>query len=270
MENKRNPVVNGFFYPADLGGLQAKINEYYSSSKQFEDSLGAVVPHAGWECSGPAAGKVLASLGQFDTYIILGPNHNGLGNPVSIFDSGSWVLPNGEIQVDEVIAQEILENSDYLKSDRMAHLKEHSIEVQLPFILHKSPEAKFVPISLLDYSIKIIKDLGKAIANAIKNSDKNVAVIASSDMTHYEPADIAKDQDFKAINPILKLETRELFNIVHNEQVTMCGLGPVCTVMETVKELGARQGELLIYTNSGETCAPQHNEVVGYAGIIFR
>lgn len=265
----RKPVVAGFFYPDSEKLVEKQLTKFLSSDKKFKNAYGVVVPHAGWACSGGAAGEVFSSLEPYDTYIIIGPNHNGIGAGISIMTEGEWILPNGSIEIDSELSKEILNNSDALENDPSSHSKEHSIEVQLPFIIKQNPGAKFVPISMFNYSLNSINNLADAIVQALANRKEKTLIIASSDMSHYETAEFARDQDFKAINKMLELNTKGLNEIVNNEQITMCGLGPVSVVMEVTKKSGAKKGELIIYTNSGETCAPGSPEVVGYAGIVF-
>ncbi|MCK4666091.1 AmmeMemoRadiSam system protein B [Candidatus Dependentiae bacterium] len=265
----RQPVVAGTFYPGSEKLVEKQLTEFLSSDKNFSNAFGAVVPHAGWACSGEAAGKVFSSLEPCDTYIIIGPNHNGIGAGISIMTEGEWILPNGNIKIDSELSKEILNNSNTVMDDPSSHSREHSIEVQLPFIIKQNPAAKFVPISMFNYSLKSIYNIADAIVKALENYKEKTLIIASSDMSHYETADFARAQDFKAINKILELNTKGLNEIVNNEQITMCGLGPVSVVIEVTKKIGAKKGELIIYTNSGETCAPGSPEVVGYAGIVF-
>lgn len=265
----RQPAFAGSFYPDSEKQVEKQLAEFLSSDKVFSNAYGVVVPHAGWVCSGGAAGEVFSSLEPYDTYIIIGPNHRGVGAGISIMTEGEWILPNGNIEIDSELAKEILKNSNTVMDDPSSHLMEHSIEVQLPFIIKKNPEAKFVPISMFNYSLNSIDNLADGIVNALKDHDEKVLIIASSDMSHYETADFARAQDFKAINKMLELNTKSLNEIVNREQITMCGLGPVSVVIEVTKKLGAKKGELIIYTNSGETCAPGSPEVVGYAGIVF-
>ncbi|MDD3625798.1 MAG: AmmeMemoRadiSam system protein B, partial [bacterium] len=200
---------------------------------------------------------------------VLGPNHHGSGKPISVYPSGEWILPNGKIEIDTEVVSALIKEAEILKPDASAHLQEHSIEVQIPFILTRSPKAKLVPISMYDYSKKSIKKLSEALFKIISKSQERILLVASSDMTHYEAPGFAREQDFKAIAKIEKLDLDGFLSVVEREEITMCGAGPVGVVMETSRLLGAKKGEVLIYTNSGETCSPG-TEVVGYLGLVFK
>jgi len=201
-------------------------------------------------------------------YILIGPNHHGLGEPVSVFGEGSWNTPIGELKVDSEIAEAILSNSDYAKNDPMAHSQEHSLEVLMPFIKLSNQEAKIVPICMYAYNLKVCIDLGAAIAAALNRANKQAIIVASSDMSHYVSADFAKQADGFAIDKILALDPKGLLETVMKKNISMCGSGPAAVALIAANELGAKKAELVEYTNSGAVTG-DNSEVVGYAGLII-
>jgi MEMO1 family protein len=186
---------------------------------------------------------------------------------------GEWETPLGTVAIDELLAASILAKSRLISDDTFAHLHEHSLEVQLPFIQLLKKEFKIVPIQMLDTRYETCMALGKALAEAIaeRNSandlERSVLLVASSDMSHYESAASAKEKDFKAIRHILSLDPEGLYKTVKAYGITMCGYGPAVAMMTASKALGASEAELIKYMNSGEVSG-DYDQVVGYAGIV--
>jgi len=233
-----------------------------------EDVIGLVSPHAGYVYSGPVAGAVISRIKFKDTFIIMGPNHTGRGKPLSIMTQGTWETPLGEVEIDSELGKQILATSSYLQEDSMAHQYEHSIEVQLPFLQYFKPDIRIVPIVLAYSSGDIYKEIGKDIARAVKDLNKEVVIIASSDMTHYEPQSSAQRKDTQAIEAILDLNEDELLKRVDELNISMCGYAPTTSLISAAKELGATGAELVKYQTSGDTSG-DYSSVVGYAGIII-
>jgi AmmeMemoRadiSam system protein B/AmmeMemoRadiSam system protein A len=269
MNMKRQAVVAGQFYPRGLSELKAMIKKMVEPDAVKEEAIGYYAPHAGFVYSGGVAGAVVSRIKPADTYIILGPNHTGLGAPFSIMTEGIWETPLGEVAVDTDLAKNIVAHSDVLKSDAAAHAREHSIEVQLPFIQYFKQDFKFVPIILSHASAEDYREIGKAIADSIRESGKQVIIVASGDMTHYEPEKAAREKDMRAIDAMLKLDAEELLSRVTRYDISMCGYGSAAVLIYAARELGANEAELIRYTNSGETTGDK-SSVVGYAGIIFK
>ena len=265
----RNPAVAGQFYPGSAAELRKMIASMVDERATKEEVIGLVVPHAGYIYSGPVAGAVLSRIQFKDTFIIIGPNHTGYGKPLSIMTEGSWRTPLGEVQIDTELGKKILEVSKYLKEDSRAHEAEHSIEVQLPFLQYFKPDVKIVPIILGFGSGEIYKEVGKEIARAIKELKRDVVIIASSDMTHYESRESARRKDSQAIEAILKLDEDELLRRVQQFDISMCGYAPATVLLSAAKELGAGAAELVRYGNSGDATG-DYSSVVAYAGIIIR
>ncbi|MFA5374319.1 MAG: AmmeMemoRadiSam system protein B [Dehalococcoidia bacterium] len=266
----RFPVVSGRFYPGTRSFLEERIDDLIDRKAPAEDVLGVLCPHAGYNFSGAVAGAAISRVKFKDTFIILGPNHTGLGQPCSIMVEGTWRTPLGDVEIDSELAQAVLGSSSYLQKDEKAHMEEHSIEVQLPFLQYFKEDVKFVPIVLMgDAAGDVYKDIGKGIAKVIKESEKKVVIMASSDMSHYEPQAAAKENDFKAIEAILALDADELLKRIKDHHITMCGYAPVATMIHACKELGAKKAELVMYQTSGDVTGDFHR-VVGYASVIIK
>lgn len=264
----RQPIVAGHFYPESPSALETQIKGYLDEKATKKEVIGVVSPHAGYIYSGPVAGAVLSRIQPKDTFIILGPNHSGGGRPFSIMTEGSWRTPLGEVEIDSQLAKQILEGSRHLEEDTIAHLYEHSIEVQVPFLQYLKRDAKIVPIMISHTSISVYKDIGQEIAAAIKKLKAQTVIIASSDMTHYETHQSAGKKDKAAIDAILKLKEDELMHRVKELNITMCGYAPTIALISAAKELGAKNAELVRYQTSGDV-SRDFSSVVGYAGILI-
>ncbi len=262
----RRPQVAGQFYPATPSALRKQLDGLVEKKEKKEDALGLVLPHAGYIFSGKVAGSCLSQVNLTKTVVILGPNHTGYGAPFSIMAEGNWQTPLGDVQIDIPLAKSILSKSKYLQEDLEAHLYEHSIEVQLPFLQYILPEVKIVPIVVCDADFKTYDEIGKAIAGVLNQTQKSL-IVASSDMTHYAPQENAKTNDNLAIEAILKLDGEELLKRVKKFNITMCGYGPVISMLSTAKQLGAREARLIRYQTSGDVTG-DYSSVVGYAGIL--
>ena len=264
----RNPVVAGQFYPESPSQLKAMIEAFVDKKVAKEEVIGLISPHAGYIFSGPVAGAVISKVKFKDTFIIMGPNHTGLGKPLSIMSQGTWKTPLGEVEIDSELSKQILAISGPLEEDHVAHQYEHSIEVQLPFLQYFKPNIRIVPILLAFASGAIYKEIGKGLAKAIKELNKEVIIMASSDMTHYEPQESAQRKDTQAIEAILDLNEDELLKRVDELDISMCGYAPAVSLISAAKELGATRAELVRYQTSGDTTG-DYSSVVGYAGIII-
>jgi len=265
----RNPVVSGQFYPASASQLGAMIEALVSEKAVKEDVIGLVSPHAGYIYSGPVAGAVFSRVQFKDTFIIMGPNHTGRGKPLSIMTEGVWRTPLGEVEIDSELAKGILAASRHLAEDSVAHEYEHSIEVQLPFLQYFKGDVKIVPIVLGYAGGAAYKEMGKEIATAIKGVNREVVIVASSDMTHYEPQEQAERKDAQAIAAIVDLNEDELLKRVDELNISMCGYAPTVSLISAARELGANEAELVRYQTSGDTSG-DYSSVVGYAGIILK
>ncbi len=265
----REPVVAGQFYPTSPSQLNDMIRGMVDEEAEKEEVIGLVSPHAGYPYSGPVAGATISRIKFKDTFIIMGPNHTGIGKPLSIMTEGTWKTPLGDVEIDSELARQILDTSSFLEEDPKAHQHEHSIEVQIPFLQYFKKDIKFVPIMLTYASGATYKEIGKELAQAIKESGKEVVIIASSDMTHYEPQEVAKSKDTQAIEAILDLNADELLKRVEELNISMCGYAPTTALITAAKGLGATRAELVRYQTSGDVIG-DYSTVVGYAGILIK
>ncbi len=265
----RPPVVAGQFYPASPRQLKAMIKGMIDEKAEKEEVIGLVSPHAGYEYSGPVVGALVSRIKFKDTFIIMGPNHTGRGKAFSIMTEGVWQTPLGDVEIDSELAKRILGLSRYLKEDQAAHLDEHSIEVQLPFLQYFKPDVKFVPIVFSFGTGDIYQEIGREIARAVKELKREVVIMTSSDMTHYESQESAQWKDAQAIEAIVELNEEKLLQRVQTLNITMCGYAPAVSLISAARELGATRAELVKYQTSGDTTG-DYSSVVGYAGIALK
>jgi AmmeMemoRadiSam system protein B len=273
----RRPVVAGAFYPADPTRLRRSIEESFThrlgpgglpGEPTGERTIISVVcPHAGYMYSGPVAAHSylqLSNEGKPDTVVIIGPNHTGLGGPVSLGGSDAWETPLGSVEIDKDLTSAIFGSSDFIDVDEMAHVREHSVEVQLPFLQHIYGEFKLVPICMGFQDLEISRRLGGVLAEALK--DRNALIIASTDLNHMEPQSTAEPKDRGVIERILALDEAALQGWVRDRRVSMCGYGPVSATLVASKKLGATKAEFLAYSTSGDIIGDR-SAVVGYTSI---
>jgi len=266
---KRYPAVAGQFYPGFKDDLTKQIERCFlhelgpgelpPDEKDNEKVFGGVVPHAGYVYSGPIAAHFYYELSKHkkpDTFIILGPNHRGVGTGVAITIE-DFLTPLAMVKTDIEMAKIL--SRDIIDIDILAHKYEHSIEVQLPFLQYIFSDIKIVAISMMYQDYNLSMEVGKIIKEEI--SDKNVVVIASSDFSHYVPKKMAYKNDLKSVEYILKNDSRSFFDSIHKYNVSACGIGPITAMMNAVD----REGKLLKYATSGDIMPSK--DVVGYASI---
>jgi MEMO1 family protein len=226
------------------------------------------VPHAGYIYSGRVAGEVYQRMEIPSRVILLGPRHYPRGAPMAILSQDAWQTPLGLAPIDAPLAEKIARACPLLREDAVAHSAEHSLEVQLPFLQRMAPSFAFVPIVIAGVPFADLESLGHALAEVIRAEPEPILIVASSDMNHYEPDDVTRVKDGKAIERILALEPRELFDTVRNEHISMCGYGATVAMLIAARGLGATRAELVRYATSGEVNG-ELREVVGYAGMII-
>jgi AmmeMemoRadiSam system protein B len=267
-EPLRQPAVAGRFYPGTEQELKREVTGYLSTDHDPERAVGAVMPHAGYIYSGSVAGETTAAITIPREVIVLGPNHTGLGASVSVFPGGSWRMPFGDVPVNGSIARQIIDESELPVPDEMAHAREHSLEVILPFLYYGgSEDLSFVPITLSMISRDECRILGETLAKVIAGRDEEILLVSSSDMTHYEDHDSAKAKDSDAISRILDMDPDGLIEVVSRRRITMCGIIPTAVMLYAAIDLGATKARLVRYATSGEVSG-DYDKVVGYAGII--
>jgi hypothetical protein len=265
----RHPAVAGRFYPADRSTLLADVQSYLSPAQTPLAALGCMVPHAGYIYSGQVAGAVFSRLEPPARCLVLCPNHTGQGVPLSIMSRGAWQTPLGEAGIDAELAETLKESCPLLSEDSEAHRYEHAAEVELPFLQALNPSVTFVPIALGTRQLEALELLGESVAGVVAAQPGPVLIIASSDMNHYESDAVTRVKDGKAIDRILQLDARGLYDVVMKEEISMCGFGPAVVMLTAARRLGATSAELVRYATSGDVSGDRAM-VVGYAGIIVR
>lgn len=266
---RRLPAVAGQFYQGTASKLTQQVKQYINSNAVKEHAIGILAPHAGLIYSGSVAGEVFSAIEFPKTFVLIGPNHTGLGAKVSMTASGEWEIPTGVFSIDEKLSRRIAANTPIISEDAQAHTFEHSLEVQLPFIAYFSTEPKIVPIAVMSLSLEECRLLGEGIAKSIKEVNYAAVMVASSDMSHYVPEDVARQKDKKAIEMIKSLNPEGLYTIVSKEKISMCGYLPATVMLFAAKALGAIEARLIKYSTSGEVSG-DYDQVVGYAGMIVK
>ena len=277
----RRPSQAGMFYAGTSDSLKRQIEECFLhkfgpgklpkvSEEGARRIIGLICPHAGYIYSGPVAAHAyykLALDGKPESFVILGPNHMGYGSAISIMNEGVWRTPLGDVEIDYDLASLILRQSEIIDIDETAHRYEHSVEVQLPFLQYLyGSEFKFVPIVFLMQDLNSSREVGKAIAKAVER--KRAVIIASTDMTHYEPHENATRKDRLALNAIEKMNEEEFYQTIEAHYISACGYGPVVALITAAKMLGAKKAEILCYKTSGDITG-DYSSVVGYASACF-
>ena len=266
----RLPAVAGRFYPSNSAELTALIRKYtVAEAGHSRIPLRAcLVPHAGYVYSGHVAGAVLARIALPRKIIILGVRHYPRGEPAAILSSGAWRTPLGDARIDEEFAEALKKACPLLQEDSVAHSMEHSLEVQLPFLQVLAPEFTFVPVALGTVQFESLVRVGEAIGSVLEAWKENVLLLTTSDLNHYEDDSTTRVKDRKAIEQLLALEPRGLYDTCRNEEISMCGLGPAVAMITALNALGVKESELVKYATSADVSGDR-SAVVGYAGMIF-
>ena len=265
----RTPAVAGSFYPSDSSALTHALREMTHVHSHRLKALGIVVPHAGYVYSGAIAGEVFSRVQLPERFIMLGPNHTGLGRPLSMMSSGEWETPIGRASIDTDLAQALLQLDPDLEDDAEAHRLEHALEVELPFLqLLAGENMKFLPIVVGTSNLNALLQLGEAVARAAAGCARPILIVASSDMNHYESDQITRAKDRKAIERVLERDPTGLYAVVLKEDISMCGFAPTVVMLTACNALGAEHAELVRYRTSGDVSG-ERDRVVGYAGIAI-
>jgi len=277
----RGPVVAGSFYPADQKELSRLIESCFThelgpgrlptpkGTSQVGGLIALLSPHAGYVYSGPVAshGFLLLSERQRPrTVIVVGPNHTGVGMDVSLYPEGRWLTPFGAIEIDNELTYSLVRRSALFTIDESSHTNEHSIEVQLPFLQYVLESFKLVPICMLDQSKETSSEVGDVLAEAMVGRD--ALLVASSDLTHYEPAESARKKDEQVLSAAMALDVGRLYSTIASTGSTACGYGPMAVAMIVSQKLGSKKGTLLKYANSGDIMG-DNKAVVGYSAVSF-
>ncbi len=261
----REAVVKNSFYPNDVNVLEDFFKKYSSQVKK--DAVGAICPHAGYVYSGRTAVKVLGGINIPGRVIILNPNHTGAGKNLSVYTSGSWESPFGDVKIDTE-ATEFLLKQELFEKDVYAHLNEHSAEVMIPILKYFNPDVKIIPVAFKYISLKDCETAANGICNLLKIFPDTL-LLMSSDMNHFENDKVSRQKDEKAIEKILKSDADGLYNVVAKYRISMCGVIPVTIgIKAMLKAYNKIKPEIVEYTNSGEVSG-DFSSVVGYLGVTF-
>jgi AmmeMemoRadiSam system protein B len=278
----RRPTQAGAFYENDAEALKTQIEKCFLhdfgpkklpiiNKRPLREVIGLVCPHAGYMFSGAVAANAyyqLAQDGKPDTVVIMGPNHTGYGSALALMNEGVWRTPLGDVEIDGETANQIVQETRLVDVDDVAHRFEHSIEVQLPFLQYLyGSEFKFVPVCFQLQDLPSAVEVGKALVEVL--ASKNAVVIASSDMTHYEPQGNAAAKDMAALKAVEAMDEKRFYSIIETQNVTACGYGPIAAVITAAKGLGAKEAKLLCYRSSGDVTG-DYSSVVGYAAVSFK
>jgi MEMO1 family protein len=266
----RFPAVAGQFYPGNPQELSALVEEYTKESTTEErlKVRGCLVPHAGYMYSGAVAGAVFARIFLPPKILLLGVRHYPRGEALAILSRGAWRTPLGDVPVEAPLAARLRAACPALREDRVAHSLEHSLEVELPFLQLLDRGFSFVPIAIGTLRYDDLRETGEGIARTLHELPEDILIVTSSDMNHYEDEETTRRKDGKAIDCMLNLDPKALFEVCRNEEISMCGLGPAIVMLTAMNHLGVSKAELVCYRTSADTSG-NRKEVVGYAGMIF-
>lgn len=288
MEYKRKAIVAGSFYEGNRESLEQQIKNCFlhpigpqempitADKKKEREIMGIISPHAGFMFSGPVAAHSYFQLSLEKTpktIIILGPNHRGSRGDISLMSKGQWETPLGVLEIDDLTASKLIaqDENKFIKDDLQAHLLEHSIEVQLPFLqfIYPANEYKILPVGITNQQLSVMKYMAEVIYQAIKDNSSEFLLIASSDFNHYEDQEITRRKDAEAIKQIINMNSSQLYKVIQDNDASICGPGPISVVIEVCERLGIKEGKLLKYATSGDVSGI-YDQVVGYASIIFQ
>jgi hypothetical protein len=275
----RPPAVAGTFYPGNARELAREVDGFCAPTEgegTKTQAIACIVPHAGYMYSGHVAGAVYGALEIPSRCILIGPRHYPQGQPMAILSEGRWQTPLGEAEIDAALAAQLARAYPRLREDSVAHAREHSLEVQIPFLQRltqaQGRTVRFVPVVLASDRYPALEELGKAVAQVIaaarESQDGPILLIASTDMNHYETDAATRVKDRRAIERIVALDPQGLYDTVRNEGITMCGYAATVAVLAAARELGAADARLVRYATSADINGDT-SRVVGYAGFVL-
>ena len=265
----RLAAVSGRFYPSDPAELAAQVEQYsgIDSSVKKGAARACLVPHAGYMYSGHVAGAVFSRIALPQKIVILGVRHFPRGEPVAILSDGAWRTPLGDASIDALMAKALTSECPLFREDHLAHSAEHSLEVQIPFLQVLAPGFTFVPIALGTVRFEDLVSVGQALARVLA-ATPDALLLTTSDLNHYENDETTRRKDRKAIEELLALDARGLYDTCRNEHISMCGLGPAVAMLTALRALNTTHAELVRYATSADVSGDT-SAVVGYAGLIF-
>jgi AmmeMemoRadiSam system protein B len=270
----RLPAVAGRFYPSDPVELSAQIRECLAAvsgavnSSTVRKVKACMVPHAGLMFSGPVAGAVFSHIRVPDKVVILGVRHRPPGSPAAIISDGAFRTPLGDAKIDNQLAAKLRAACSVLTEDTVAHSKEHSLEVEIPFLQILNPDFRFVPIAVGTGNFETLVNIGEAIGAVLAAENDEVLLVTSSDLNHYEDDATTRVKDAKAIEQLLSMDARGLYDVCRNEEISMCGLGPAVAMLTALQVWKASNAELIRHATSADRSGDPY-AVVGYAGMVF-
>ena len=264
----RHPAVAGRFYTGNPARLRQEVENYLGAAREDLAPLMVMLPHAGYVFCGSIIGETLSKVRLPQSVFLLGPNHSGRGRPLSVWPDGKWLTPLGPVEVDAELAARCLNTTAGFEANLDAHATEHSLEVLLPFLQCHTPGIRVVPVAVALNKLEGLRAAGEAIARCIREegeAGRDVALVVSSDMNHFDNQEATVQKDTKALAPLLDLLPEELFNTVRAERISMCGVCPATVALFASKDLGAREAKLVAYGTSA-AASGDTGRVVGYAG----
>jgi len=263
---QRQPAVAGQFYAGSERELRADLVRMIPQNTIPKRVKGVISPHAGYVYSGAIAGKIYSRIEIPKTVLIIGPNHHGVGAAAALFPDGEWLTPLGPVAINSRLNALLLRHVPFIQSDSTAHQREHSLEVQVPFLQYLRADVSIAAICLGHGDYPALKLIASGVAAAIREYSDDVLIVASSDMTHYESADAARRKDEAALERVLALDAEGLLNTCSSNRISMCGVMPSAVMIEAAIELGAVKAELVSYGTSGDVTG-DNSHVVGYAAV---
>ncbi|MBM3890092.1 MAG: AmmeMemoRadiSam system protein B [Verrucomicrobia bacterium] len=265
--NTRRPTVAGQFYPGSERVLREEVNRLLPTVASPRRAWGVVAPHAGYMYSGATAGKTFATVQVPETVVLIGPNHYGLGEPFAVWGEGRWLTPTTEQAVDEQFTLELLQSAAPLRDDHVAHSRDHCLEVELPFLGKLNPQSRIVPIILGSHHRSALDEIARGIAATQRRLKRELLIVASSDMNHFEPQKVSERKDRLAMDRMVEMDEAGLLDVVETHDISMCGAAAAYVMLKAAKALGARKAELVDYRTSGDVTG-DYESVVGYAGLV--
>ena len=265
----RQPAVADRFYPGDAPALARLVNDLLAKHRGAgkKEAIAVVSPHAGYIYSGDVCAETLSRITIPETVIILGPNHHGRGAPIALSRT-SWQMVSGTVPIDDTFAELLLEIDPTIQVNEAAHLLEHSLEVQVPFLQALQEKLQIVPLALSHLSLSQCETLAGNLAKAISRFPRTVLLLASSDMNHFDSREVGAKKDELALTELLALKPENLYTTVTQHNISMCGIIPVTVALYAALRLGANRSELVRYSDSGYVSGDT-DQVVGYAGAII-
>jgi len=263
----REPAVAGSFYPDTPKAIETELARLMPAGPAAP-ARAVVVPHAGWIYSGPVAGETYAQVAVPRLAVLLGPNHSGLGVPGALMCEGLWRYPGGTVPVAQELAASLLTAAHDLQGDTWAHLREHALEVQLPFLHRRQPALAIVPISIGRTDPGFCRAVGEALGRVVAAWPEPVLIVDSTDLNHYESQAVSQRKDRLAIDAMVALDPEGLWRAVRTHDISMCGIAPTQALLWAAPALGIRSARLVRYQTSGDVSG-DFARVVGYAGLVL-